>query len=221
MGKTTALAQLTSKNKGSLYLSLDNMEFSNDITTIIEEFVLNGGKYLYLDEIHKDKDISGVLKFAYDNFKDLNIVATSSSALEILKSSHDLSRRAIIYKMHGMSFREYLRLFYGINIIPFSLDAVLTTHQDITSDVVESLKEKELYTTKLFKEYLKFGYYLYYKELSNEIVFFQTLRQSIEATIYRDLLSVYPNPSGNTARKLKLLLHAISENAPTLQTILI
>ncbi len=197
------------------------MEISNDITTIIEEFVLNGGKYLYLDEIHKNKDISRVLKFAYDNFKDLNIVATGSSALKILKSSHDLSRRAIIYKMHGMSFREYLRLFYGINIIPFSLDAVLTTHQDITSDVVESLKEKELYITKLFKEYLKFGYYLYYKELSNEIVFFQTLRQSIEATIYSDLLSVYPNLSGNTARKLKLLLHAISENAPTLQTILI
>ncbi|NLK66173.1 MAG: ATP-binding protein [Campylobacteraceae bacterium] len=214
IGKTTTLAQLASKNEGSLYLSLDDIEISNDITAIIREFVLNGGKYLYLDEIHKNKDISGVLKFAYDNFKDLNIVATGSSALEILKSSHDLSRRAIIYKMHGMSFREYLGLFYGINITPFNLDTILTTHQDIASDVAKSLKEKELYITKLFKEYLKFGYYPYYKELSNEIVFFQTLRQSIEATIDSDLLSVYPNLSGNTARKLKLLLHAISENVP-------
>lgn len=214
IGKTTTLAQLANKNQGSLYLSLDDIEISNDITEIIKEFVLNGGKYLYLDEIHKNKDISGVLKFAYDNFKDLNIVATGSSALEILKSSHDLSRRAIIYKMYGMSFREYLGLFYDIDFKAFDLDTILTAHQDIASGVIESLKEKNLYIIKLFKEYLKFGYYPYYKELPNEIVFFQTLRQSIETTIDSDLLSVYPNLSGNTARKLKLLLHAISGNVP-------
>ena len=214
IGKTTTLAQLADKNQGSLYLSLDDIEISNDITEIIKEFVLNGGKYLYLDEIHKNKDISGVLKFAYDNFKDLSVVATGSSALEILKSSHDLSKKAIIYKMHGMSFREYLGLFYDIDFKTFDLDTILTTHQDITTGVTESLKEKNLYIIKLFKEYLKFGYYPYCKELPNEILFFQTLRQSIETTIDSDLLSVYPNLSGNTARKLKLLLHAIGGNIP-------
>ena len=214
IGKTTTLAQLANKNQGSLYLSLDDIEISNDITEIIKEFVLNGGKYLYLDEIHKNKDISGVLKFAYDNFKDLSVVATGSSALEILKSSHYLSKKAIIYKMHGMSFREYLGLFYDIDFKTFDLDTILTTHQDITTGVTESLKEKNLYIIKLFKEYLKFGYYPYCKELPNEILFFQTLRQSIETTIDSDLLSVYPNLSGNTARKLKLLLHAIGGNIP-------
>lgn len=193
---------------------IDDIEISNDITEIIKEFVLNGGKYLYLDEIHKNKDISGVLKFAYDNFKDLHVVATGSSALEILKSSHDLSRRAIIYKMYGMSFREYLGLFYDIDFKTFDLDAILATHQDIANDVIENLKEKDLYIIKLFKEYLKFGYYPYYKELPNEILFFQTLRQNIETTIDSDLLSIYPNLSGNTARKLKLLLHAISPYSP-------
>lgn len=214
IGKTTTLAQLANKNQGSLYLSLYDIEISNDITEIIKEFVLNGGKYLYLDEIHKNKDISGVLKFAYDNFKDLSVVATGSSALEILKSSHDLSRRAIIYKMYGMSFREYLGLFYDIDLKTFDLDAILTTHQDIANGVIENLKEKDLYIIKLFKEYLKFGYYPYHKELPNEILFFQTLRKSIETTIDSDLLNVYPNLSGNTARKLKLLLHAISGNVP-------
>ncbi len=128
IGKTTTLAQLADKNQGSLYLSLDDIEISNDITEIIKEFVLNGGKYLYLDEIHKNKDISGVLKFAYDNFKDLSVVATGSWALEILKSSHDLSKRAIIYKIYGMSFREYLGLFYDIDFKTFDLDAILATH---------------------------------------------------------------------------------------------
>ena len=214
IGKTTTLAQLSSKNKDSLYLSLDDIEISNDITSIIREFVLNGGKYLYLDEIHKSKDISAVLKFAYDNFKELNIVATGSSALEVLKSSHDLSRRAIVYKMIGMSFREYLGLRYGINLEAIELANLLTNHQEIAVDIINTLKQKELVAIKLFREYLKVGYYPYYNDMPNDTAFYQTLRQSIEATIDSDLLSIYPNLNGNTARKLKILTHAISANVP-------
>ena len=214
IGKTTTLAQLASKNKDSLYLSLDDIEISNDITSIIREFVLNGGKHLYLDEIHKSKDISAVLKFAYDNFKELNIVATGSSALEVLKSSHDLSRRAIVYKMSGMSFREYVGLRYGINLEAIELTNLLTNHQEIAIDIINALKQKELAVIKLFREYLKAGYYPYYNDMPNDTAFYQTLRQSIEATIDSDLLSIYPNLNGNTARKLKILTHAISTNVP-------
>ena len=214
IGKTTTLAQLASKNKDSLYLSLDDIEISNDITSIIREFVLNGGKYLYLDEIHKSKDISAVLKFAHDSFKDLNVVATGSSALEVLKSSHDLSRRAIVYKMSGMSFREYLGLRYGINLEAVELKDLLASHQEIAVDIINALKQKELAVIKLFREYLKVGYYPYYNDMPNDTAFYQTLRQSIEATIDSDLLSIYPNLNGNTARKLKILTHAISTNVP-------
>ena len=214
IGKTTTLAQLASKNKDSLYLSLDDIEISNDITSIIREFVLIGGKYLYLDEIHKSKDISAVLKFAYDNFKELNIVATGSSALEVLKSSHDLSRRAIVYKMSGMSFREYLGLRYGINLEAVELKDLLASHQEIAVDIINTLKQKELAVIKLFREYLKVGYYPYYNDMPNDTAFYQTLRQSIEATIDSDLLSIYPNLNGNRARKLKILTHAISANVP-------
>jgi len=198
IGKTTTLAQLASKNKDSLYLSLDDIEISNDITSIIREFVLNGGKHLYLD----------------DNFKELNIVATGSSALEVLKSSHDLSRRAIVYKMSGMSFREYLGLRYGINLEAIELTNLLTNHQEIAIDIINALKQKELAVIKLFREYLKAGYYPYYNDMPNDTAFYQTLRQSIEATIDSDLLSIYPNLNGNTARKLKILTHAISTNVP-------
>lgn len=214
IGKTTTLAQLASKNKDSLYLSLDDIEISNDITSIIREFVLNGGKHLYLDEIHKSKDISAVLKFAYDNFKDLNIVATGSSALEVLKSSHDLSRRAIVYNISGMSFREYIGLSYGINLEAVELKDLLASHQEIAVNTNNALKQKDLAVIKLFREYLKVGYYPYYNDMPNDTVFYQTLRQSIEATIDSDLLSLYPNLNGNTARKLKILTHAISANVP-------
>lgn len=176
--------------------------------------MLNGGKHLYLDEIHKSKDISAVLKFAYDNFKELNIVATGSSALEVLKSSHDLSRRAIVYKMIGMSFREYLGLRYDINLEAVELKDLLASHQEIAVDIINTLKQKELAVIKLFREYLKVGYYPYYNDMPNDTAFYQTLKQSIEATIDSDLLSIYPNLNGNTARKLKILTHAISANVP-------
>ncbi|WP_107931383.1 AAA family ATPase, partial [Campylobacter concisus] len=160
------------------------------------------------------KDISAVLKFAYDNFKELNIVATGSSALEVLKSSHDLSRRAIVYKMSGMSFREYVGLRYGINLEAIELTNLLTNHQGIAIDIINALKQKELAVIKLFREYLKAGYYPYYNDMPNDTAFYQTLKQSIEATIDSDLLSIYPNLNGNTARKLKILTHAISTNVP-------
>ena len=214
IGKTTTLAQLASKNKNSLYLILDDIEISNVITLIIREFVLNGGKHLYLDEIHKSKDISAILKFAYDNFKELNIVATGSSALEVLKSSHDLSRRAIVYKMSGMSFREYVGLRYDINLEAVELKDLLASHQEIAVNTNNALKQKDLAVIKLFREYLKVGYYPYYNGMPNDTAFYQTLRQSIEATIDSDLLSIYPNLNGNTARKLKILTHAISTNVP-------
>ena len=214
IGKTTTLAQLASKNKDSLYLSLDDIEISNDITSIIREFALNGGKYLYLDEIHKNKDISAILKFAYDNFNELNIVATGSSALEVLKSSHDLSRRAIVYKMNGMSFREYIGLRYGVNLDAIELKNLPLNHEDAAINIITALKQKDLAVFKLFREYLKVGYYPYYNDMPNDTAFYQTLKQSIETTIDSDLLSIYPNLNGNTARKLKILTHAISVSVP-------
>uniref|UniRef100_UPI00262C4F83 3-dehydroquinate dehydratase n=1 Tax=uncultured Campylobacter sp. TaxID=218934 RepID=UPI00262C4F83 len=130
------------------------------------------------------------------------------------KSSHDLSRRAIVYKMIGMSFREYLGLRYGINLEAIELANLLTNHQEIAVDIINTLKQKELAVIKLFREYLKVGYYPYYNDMPNDTAFYQTLRQSIEATIDSDLLSIYPNLNGNTARKLKILTHAISTNVP-------
>jgi len=116
--------------------------------------------------------------------------------------------------MSGMSFREYLGLKYGINLEAVELTNLLTNHQGIAIDIINALKQKELAVIKLFREYLKAGYYPYYNDMPNDTAFYQTLRQSIEATIDSDLLSIYPNLNGNTTRKLKILTHAISTNVP-------
>ena len=210
IGKTTTLAQLASTHEDSLYLSLDDISY--DISSIIDEFVLSGGTHLYLDEIHKNPQISAILKSAYDNHKNLKIIATGSSALQILKSSHDLSRRAVVYKMQGMSFREFLGLKYELNFASFSLDEITKNHSKIAKNIISSLQKEQI--IPLFREYLKTGYYPYSNEVANEFVFFTMLKQTIEASIDSDLLSIYPNLNGNTARKLKILLNAVSNSVP-------
>lgn len=47
---------------------------------------------------------------------DLYIVFTGSSVLDIRKSEVDLSRRVLMYRMQGLSFREYLELFHGVQV---------------------------------------------------------------------------------------------------------
>ncbi|HPF94476.1 MAG TPA: AAA family ATPase, partial [Tenuifilaceae bacterium] len=117
VGKTTMVLQFIKENldsKRALYVSADDMYFSeNKLIDLADDFYKNAGEYLFIDEIHKYAHWSQELKNIYDSFPSLKIVFTGSSVLDILKGSADLSRRAIIHKLQGLSFREYLKLFHG------------------------------------------------------------------------------------------------------------
>ncbi len=111
-GKTTLLLQHIKENFGTseetLYVSLDDIWFSdNRLIDLVEQFVNLGGKFLYLDEVHKYPNWSREIKNIYDDHPGLKLVITSSSALHIFKQQADLSRRAIVYDLHELSLREY------------------------------------------------------------------------------------------------------------------
>lgn len=219
IGKTTTVAQYINDNYKSneaLYINLDDIQISSKytMTEIAEEFVLNGGKLLCFDEIHKYENWSAELKNIYDRFDKLKIVATGSSALQINKGSHDLSRRAIVYDMVGMSFREFLELHYGYNFDNFSLEEVLINHVDIATDIKNTIEKNKQKIIPLFKDYLKYGYYPYYLSMPNEILFFQTLQQNINVSIESDLLNIYPKLNGNSIKKIKMLLAVIIKSVP-------
>jgi len=129
IGKSVTIAQVMSqytKKNEALYVSLDDISNSKQsMYEIAEEFELNGGKLLCFDEIHKYENWSGELKTIYDVFSKLKVVASGSSALEIHKGSHDLSRRAIVYTMVGMSFREFLELHYGYKLKSYTLEIIM------------------------------------------------------------------------------------------------
>ena len=103
-----------------LYVPVDHTFVTKfSLYDIAETFHQEGVKLLCFDEIHKYANWSQELKSMYDVFTDLKIINSGSSAIEIYKSSHDLSRRAIIYTMKGMSFREFVELTMNLKLEPF------------------------------------------------------------------------------------------------------
>ncbi|HPI21231.1 MAG TPA: AAA family ATPase, partial [Candidatus Kapabacteria bacterium] len=119
VGKTTMILQYIKENlnnKNTLFVFADDMYFSeNKLMDLADNFYKNDGEYLFIDEIHKYENWSQELKNIYDSFPTLKVVFTGSSVLDIIKGSSDLSRRAIIYKLQGLSFREFLKLFHNFD----------------------------------------------------------------------------------------------------------
>ena len=124
VGKTTTLIQyLVDAAEGNLlsdkilYVQADHFLVGRtSLYEIAETFCRLGGVVVAFDEIHKYSNWSMELKSIYDTFPDLRILASGSSALEIHKGSHDLTRRAIVYHLFGLSFREFIELKYGISL---------------------------------------------------------------------------------------------------------
>jgi uncharacterized protein len=219
IGKTTTVAQYIKENykdSEALYVNLDDIENTSKytMTQIAEEFVLNGGRLLCFDEIHKYENWSAELKNIYDRFDKLKIIATGSSALQINKGSHDLSRRAIVYNMVGMSFREFLELHHGYKFDSITLESLVSKHIEIATNIKNTIEKNEQKIIPLFKDYLKHGYYPYYLSMPNEVLFFQTLQQNINVSIESDLLNIYPKLNGNSIKKIKMLLSVIIKSVP-------
>lgn len=212
IGKTTLLLQYIKLNHSNelektLYISLDSIWFSNNsLVDLVESFIKKGGKYLFLDEVHKYPNWSQEIKNIYDDYTDLQIVFTGSSLLEILNARADLSRRAIIYTMQGLSFREYIAIEKGINLPVINLDEILNNHINISQQIL-----KEIKPFVHFDSYLKMGYYPFYKE--EKELFNQRLNEvvnmilEIELPLLRNLEIAY-------IHRIKQLLVILTESVP-------
>lgn len=221
IGKTTAIIQYLQQHypdlhtTKALYLQADHFLLGNDsIYEIADEFVKMGGELLCIDEIHKYANWSKELKSINDSFKELKLIVSGSSALEIHKSSHDISRRALIHTMKGMSFREFIEMRIGIELDYFDLKEIIINHQLIAQTIVDKLSQQKEKILPLFKAYLEVGYYPYYFEYKNKAQFQMVLEQNIHTTIESDLLTIHPSLTGNSIRKLKSLLKVISASVP-------
>lgn len=212
VGKTTLLLQhirehLYHDQDEVLFVSMDDLFFTKTgIVEFADAFVKQGGKYLFLDEIHKYPDWSREVKNAYDYFKDLQIVITGSSALDIYKGAADLSRRAVLYKMQGLSFREFIAYKYQHHFPAISLEDLLANPGKMANPVLQKIKP-----IKLFNEYLKYGYYPYFIE--DEETYHGRLRQTINHVLETDLPST-EKIDYYAVHQLRRLLAVIAELVP-------
>ena len=206
VGKTTMVLQrilLTDAKKESLYVSADNTFFAgNTLYDIATKFAQEGGKVLYIDEVHKYQDWSKEVKMMYDFLPDLKVVITGSSILELIRGTDaDLSRRAIRYKLEGLSFREYLNFSLDLNIPTYTLEEILDGKVELPAEVKYPLAH--------FKEYLSKGYFPFFKQDD----YYQRLENVINQTMEVDI-PAYAKMNVSTARKLKQLLYVISRSVP-------
>ena len=211
VGKSTLLKQHIKEtfpdDSNVLYVSLDNMWFANnDLADLVEYHYLHGGTHLFLDEVHKYEHWQTYIKNIYDDYPTMNVVFTGSSMLKLDKGEGDLSRRAAMYTMDGLSFREYLMFENALQFNKLSLDDITKNHVQIATDIA-----KTIHILPYFEQYCKYGYYPFYKEDLEG--FHAKLLEVVQQTIEMDIPSV-DNVEYATVQKLKKLLGIIALQVP-------
>lgn len=211
VGKTTMMLQHAREHlpfdNSVIYISIDDIYFTtNSLIDFAEEFNKRGGKYLLIDEVQKYEGWSREVKMIYDNFPEIQITVSGSSAIEILKGEGDLSRRAIINRLQGLSFREFIELKYQQPFPVWTLSEILKNPVEKAFLIATKIKP-----IKLFEEYIQAGYYPFAVE--DERNFQQRMMQIINTIIESDIPAVN-SIDYNAVLKMKKLLGIIAESVP-------
>lgn len=213
IGKTTMMLQrikeIRMRPSQALYITLDDLWFTDHrLVDLAEYHVTHGGTHLFIDEVHRYpfRTWSQELKNIYDRYPELKVVFSGSSMLQLDKSTADLSRRCIFYDMQGLSFREYLFLEHQLHLPTLSLQQLTESHDALSADIAAETK-----ILPLFAEYLRHGYYPFYRETRSS--YEKAIQQIVSNIIDTDLPAV-ENIEYITAVKVKRLFVALSQTAP-------
>lgn len=211
IGKSTLLLQrlkeLKLSKKQVAYFSLDEMYFTaNSLLEIAKNFYLLGGKVLVLDEVHKYPTWAREIKNLHDRYEDLQIVFTGSSIIDIAKQEGDLSRRALMYELKGLSYREYLEYQHQLVLPSLTLKELLVADVDWRERYPKDFKP-----LVWFKDYLQFGYYPFYK---NDVINYHKLLRQLVRTIVEYDMAEMKGFDIRQAKKMLQLLYVVSQQVP-------
>lgn len=212
VGKSTLLRQYVKSHfaEGSedvLYCSMDWVYFSqHSMLEVAEKFYKHGGKLLIFDEVHKYENWSREVKEVAETYPQLQLMLSGSSLLKLLDEDVDLSRRCRGYDMPGLSFREYLQFYKGIELPAYSLEEMLGSAKKIAAEV-----NKVCRPLQHFHEYLKFGYYPFY--LTNPLDYYALIEQTVNYVVDVELPQ-QRKVSPVNCRKIKALLNVLSQLVP-------
>jgi predicted AAA+ superfamily ATPase len=204
-GKTTLLLQYLKEQtdaKETLYVIADHpLVSSNGLFAIADAFQKVGGKVLIIDEIHKIKNFEIDLKLIYDSFFDLKVIFTGSNALAINHAKADLSRRAMVYRLPVLSFREFLELESGEHFEALSLEDIVTNHTNFAIEILSKIKPLGYFPT-----YIEKGAYPFYRDGKES--YLQKLLMATTQVLTTDLPSIYniDYDKINALRKMMIML---------------
>jgi predicted AAA+ superfamily ATPase len=210
-GKTTLLLQwINNQNlptEKAAYFSLDDLYFTtHSLKDTVSQFYKNGGIILVLDEVHKYKNWSLEIKNCYDFYPDLKIIFTGSSIIDIAKQEGDLSRRALLYELVGLSFREYLVMLNSINLPTLTLDDLLFNSSEVKKKIPVDFRP-----LNYFSSYLNFGYYPF--GIADTSSVHQRINQLVRTIVEIDMAELKDFDIRN-AKKLLQLIYVIAQQVP-------
>lgn len=166
-------------NEHCLYVNVNNLFIVHDgLFHFVEHFYKLGGKVLLLDQAHKYPEWDKELRACYDAFPDLQIVFTASSIVRI-KSNPYLKGIVDMYNLSGLSFREFLELETGHSFPVYTLEEIVTRHEEIVEDILKYVRP-----LAYFSNYLEYGYYPIYLEEKSHIDY---LLKNVNLTLEFDI----------------------------------
>ncbi|MFW5525979.1 MAG: ATP-binding protein [Prevotella sp.] len=185
VGKTTFLLQHAKEQFGPrdprcLYVNMNNFYFQGrGIADFAGEFVKRGGKVLLIDQVFKQPHWSQELKKCYDLYPELHIVFSGSSVMRLKQENPELNGICKSYNLRGFSVREFLNLLQQLHLPSYSLDDIISHHEEIAHEI-----NRVVNPTKFFKDYLHHGYYPFFLEHRNyEENLLKTMNMMIEVDI--------------------------------------
>lgn len=211
MGKTTILLQQAKREYGSdpsgLYINLDDIYFAGkSLHQYAADFRNRGGSHLFIDEIHKYPNWSLELKTIYETLPDLKVTFAASSTIEMVKHYTNLSKRATIYNIQGLSFREYLAMENIANLPVIDLESIFNDHQGIVRELGTDFN-----VLMHFDKYLTRGYYPFSADS------YEQYKRQIEQVVYQTIEADLAYTEGydpHNAYKIRQLLYVIAQNVP-------
>lgn len=212
VGKSTLMQQYIKRHfspddRHVLYCSADSSYFTNHtLVDTAERFYRIGGRHLFIDEVHKYENWSREVKDIYDLHRDLHLVLSGSSLLQLNDGQTDLSRRKVEYLMPGLSMREFLQMDKGIEIEPISLESLLEAPNAYCNEV-----KRHCHPLEHFPRYLKYGYYPFYFESRTS---YQGRLEAVVNYIIESELTRFRSLEVGNTRKIKALLKVLSQMVP-------
>ena len=190
VGKTTLMLQYIKEKLASqpdvFYVSADHIFFSSHslLEFVDSLYHKEGVDHFFFDEVHTYPNWAQELKNIYDSYPKIKIIFSGSSSIDLIKGSYDLSRRAKLFRLHGLSFREYLLFTTQISYPVISLEQVIRNPHEITAKLAQIPRLKGR-----FSDYLLKGYYPFVFEDQQSLS--EKLLNIIDKTIYEDIAEFY------------------------------